>query len=72
MSKSEMRRWEVTHPDFVAAVRREVINDLRDMACDKCQNGYGVTDESGEHRRRCMPAIKASYMLVSKYFATEE
>ena len=50
---------------------REAIKALREMACEKCQNGYGVTDESGEHRSRCMPAITASYMLVSKYFATE-
>ena len=52
------------------ATRREIIAELKDKACDACKNGYGIKDEDGQHRSRCMPALKAAYML-KEYFAVE-
>ena len=57
--------------DTEDSIKRQVMKDLKEMACEKCQMGYGVIDENLEHASRCTPAIKAYYMLSSKYFAKE-
>ena len=52
--------------DTEKIIRDKVIEELRSMACESCQMGYGVIDEDGKHRHNCMSYIRAAHALRNK------